>query len=232
MKIDRLTITHLTLLSALIFLLYSNSFNTAWHLDDGPNILHNHPILIKTISPESLWKSLFAKPFAEGTLYRPVANLTFALNYFIGNENPTGYHVTNLFIHICTAIFLYQSIILILNSTQVPLSTKTNRYRIAVISSLLWAINPIQTQAITYIVQRMASMAGMFFIGSIFLYLKAASSKFFDKQNSLSVFMFTVLSPCSRLQRECYNLSSQLSWRLNIFFSLHRTKNFQKFFSG
>jgi tetratricopeptide (TPR) repeat protein len=48
-----------------------------------------------------------------------------------------------------------------------------NEYTIAFLSAILWAVNPIQTQAITYIVQRMASIAAMFYIIGIYLYLKA-----------------------------------------------------------
>jgi len=51
-----------------------------------------------------------------------------------------------------------------------------NSYFIALLATVLWAINPIQTQAITYIVQRMASMAGMFYIMSMYFYLKGRTS--------------------------------------------------------
>ena len=44
---------------------------------------------------------------------------------------------------------------------------------IALLSTVLWAINPVQIQAITYIVQRMASMAAMFYVMGIYCFLKA-----------------------------------------------------------
>jgi Tfp pilus assembly protein PilF len=46
-------------------------------------------------------------------------------------------------------------------------------YSVAILATLLWAINPVQTQAVTFIVQRMTSLAGMFYIMSMYFYVKA-----------------------------------------------------------
>ena len=167
---------HLILLyfSILLPLCYSNTFYSPWLLDDPPNITENYPLLINNLLPETLWSTFFAKPFAEGQLYRPVPNLSFALNWYFGQENPFGYHLVNLAIHILTAFFLLKTILLLLqHSFSQRLKTDRDILFIAVFSAILWAINPIQTQAVTYIVQRMASMAAMFFIFATYTYVRA-----------------------------------------------------------
>ena len=91
----------------LLFLCYANTLHVPWVLDDPPNITENYPLHITNLLPETLRQTLFAKPFAPGTLERPVAYLSFALNWFVGQDNPFGYHLVNLCIHILTAFFLF-----------------------------------------------------------------------------------------------------------------------------
>ena len=161
------------LIAIILFLCYSNTLNSPWHLDDPPNISHNAPLRIDNLMPKTLWQTLHAKPFAPGVLYRPVANLSFALNWYFGQDNPLGYHIINLLIHILAGLILFQTILLLF---QTPTLRKTYSLKdalfIAALSATLWAVNPVQTQAVTYIVQRMASLAAMFYIWAIFWYLK------------------------------------------------------------
>ena len=159
-------------LLTIIFLIYSGSFNTPWVLDDPPNITQNTRLRIDNLMPETLWQTLHAKPFAPGSLYRPVANLSFALNWYIGQDNPFGYHVVNLVIHILASIFLLQTIILLFRTPALEKYSPQDAFFIAMLATVLWSINPIQTQAVTYIVQRMASLAAMFYIWAMYWYLR------------------------------------------------------------
>ncbi len=166
----------------IISTIYSNSLSTPWQLDDPPNITNNLPLFIDNLMPETLWQTLHAKPFAPGALYRPVTNFTFALNWYIGQDNPLGYHIVNIFIHILTSLLLYQTIFLLFKSPILKKYSRQDAYNIALLTTALWAINPIQTQAVTYIVQRMASLAAMFYIWAIFWYLHARLSKTASKR--------------------------------------------------
>lgn len=165
------------LIALTVFLCYCNTLNVPWQLDDLPNIANNAPLRIDNLMPETLWQTLHAKPFAPGTLYRPAANLSFALNWYVGQDNTFGYHVVNLLIHILTALLLYQTMFLLFQTPNLGKYSGKDAYFIALLSSVLWAINPIQIQAVTYIVQRMASMAAMFYIWALFWYIKFRLSK-------------------------------------------------------
>jgi len=91
----------------------------------------------------------------------------------LGELNVSGYHLVNISIHLITAVFLFLFIYHTLNLPLLRDRFAKKAYFIALLSTALWAINPVQGQAVTYIVQRMASMAGMFYIITMYLYLKA-----------------------------------------------------------
>jgi len=74
------------------------------------------------------------------------------------------------------AIFLFLFIYTTLNLPLLKARYSIHSYFIALLSTTLWVVNPIQTQAVTYIVQRMASMAGMFYIISLYLYGKSRTA--------------------------------------------------------
>jgi hypothetical protein len=135
---------------------------SGWQLDDITNIVNNEGLHLDAMSLEGIKKAFFSDPGRPGGLYRPVACVTFALNYHLGGLDVFGYHAVNLAIHIVASIFLY---LLIYHTLCLPsLSEKYARraYSIALLSAVLWAIHPIQVQSVTYIVQRMTSLAGMF----------------------------------------------------------------------
>ena len=84
---------------------------------------------------------------------RPVAMLSFAFNWYVGSDNVVGYHIVNLSIHLLTAFFLYLTIFNLLNAPNLKSIYQKSACFIALLAAVLWAIHPIQTQAVTYIVQ-------------------------------------------------------------------------------
>ena len=169
----RLFFPYITLL-ILIFAVYSNTFTAPWFFDDLPNIVNNPPLHIDNLMPDTLWRTFFAKPFQSGSLYRPVACLSLALNWFIGQDHTVGYHIVNTIVHWLTAIILYLTIVQLFCSPALKNSQPPEGvYFIALLAAGLWAVNPVQTQAVTYIVQRMASLAGMFYVASLYSYVCA-----------------------------------------------------------
>jgi len=162
------------LLVGLIFLIYGNTFSAAWHLDDHPNITRNNRLHLTDLSYDAVLGSLFASPETHkaGKLYRPVASVTFALNWYFGREHVAGYHLVNISIHLLTAFFLYLTAMVLLATPNLKRKYEGQENGIALLAAVLWAVNPIQTQAVTYIVQRMTSMAAMFYLLGIYFYVK------------------------------------------------------------
>lgn len=162
----------LFLLATIISIVYSNTIDSDWQLDDKANIVHNQGVHINELSLESIWKASFSKAFHYN--YRPLPNLSFGFNWYFGGSNPKGYHIINIAIHVLSSFFLF---FLILNLFKSPnLKDKydsQDTFFVSLLSAILWALNPIQTQAVTYIVQRMTSMSAMFYVISILSYVMA-----------------------------------------------------------
>ncbi len=163
------------LLVVLTFIIYGNTLNSSWHLDDYDNITENSKLHMENLQLTSIVQSFFAKPHSNienPKLYRPVACLTFAFNWYFGKDNVLGYHLVNISIHIMTAFFLFLFILNIFDAPVLKKQTYGDKYFVALLASSLWVIHPIQVQAVTYIVQRMASLATMFYILGLYFYLK------------------------------------------------------------
>ncbi len=165
------------LLGLLVLVCYGNTFNAYWHLDDFHNINNNPAIHAEDLFPESIYNAAFGTEASGMLFFRPVSYLSFALNWYFGKTDVTGYHIVNITIHILTAIFLYITILALFDSPNLEGKYRGSEHFIALLAASLWAVNPIQIQAVTYIVQRMASMAAMFYIFGIYLYIKARTSR-------------------------------------------------------
>ena len=157
--------------------IYANSFQCGWHLDDFPSIIDNTNVHPASLSLKNIVKTFYVKKFEHKGVIRPLSYLTFALNYHFGGTSVLGYHIVNFAIHYFAGIFLF---VFIYNALRLPiLNARYHKtaYAIALVSLFFWATNPIQVSAVTYIVQRMASMAGMFYIMAMYFYLKARIAK-------------------------------------------------------
>jgi Tfp pilus assembly protein PilF len=155
-------------LGLLVLILYSNTYQASWHFDDAPNIRDRDSMHLTELT----WNQIRGTFYNEsGHLYRPVASLSLAINYYFSKENVFGYHIVNILIHFVTAVFLFLFVHQTLRLPRLREKYGKHAYFIALLSYVLWATNPIQTQAVTYIVQRMASMAGMFYIMSMTFYI-------------------------------------------------------------
>jgi Tfp pilus assembly protein PilF len=159
------------LLSALCLLVYGNSFDASWHLDDYSNITQNPSVHITEWGWESLLKPIQAG-LKDGRLDRPVASLTFALNWLFGQDSPAGYHLVNLALHILTGWLLFLTVCALYRTPRMRGASASDIPFICLLGTVFWAVNPVQTQAVTYIVQRMALLAAVFSILGLLAYVR------------------------------------------------------------
>jgi len=152
-----------------VFIIYSNSFDCGWHFDDLTNILNNSKIKIASFDFKSIWTCIQANPVNQ-SIRRPISFLSFGLNWRMGGDNVFGYHLFNVLIHIFNSILLYKIGVALLEINNSD-NSKMN-HMVAALSATLWAIHPIQIQAVTYIVQRMASLSAMFYLLSLLMFLE------------------------------------------------------------
>ena len=110
-----------------------------------------------------------------GVLYpsRPIGFLSFALNYHFHGLDVWGYHLVNLAIHIVNAVLVWWLVMLTM-ATPVMRGQPISRHKgaMALFTALLFVSHPLATQSVTYIVQRLASLATLFYLLSLALYVK------------------------------------------------------------
>jgi len=163
-------------LALICGLVYGNTFDASWHLDDQPNIVNNTYLHLDALELQKLVNTFYTDHHnpeqLNDRLYRPVACLSFALNWYIGQDNVFGYHIVNLAIHVLTAFWLYLFVLALFETPRLKGSAAGSPVWIAILASILWAIHPIQTQAVTYIVQRMAQLAAFFYLLGMIAYIR------------------------------------------------------------
>ena len=172
----QLPLRHLIAIGLIVgvaLLAYSNTFHVPFHFDDRPNITQNPNVQIKVFSWDRI-ERLIKYTYKESI--RVFSYFTFALNYYFGGFNVFGYHLVNFLIHIASGIFLYAFLLLTFNLPSLKEKYGSISYKVALFTSLIFIAHPIQTQSVTYIVQRMASMAGMFYLLCLVLYIKGRLS--------------------------------------------------------
>jgi len=150
---------------------YSGTLDHSFHADDRDNITNNSFIQISNLSV-----SEFKRAIKESVNdKRPVANISFALNYYFDGLEVRGYHVVNIIIHLLAGIMLYY---FVKKTLSIPLVRDKlgEAGFIPFFTALIWMVHPLHTQSVTYIIQRMNSMAVMFFIMAMLFYVKARLS--------------------------------------------------------
>jgi len=207
------------LLVVLVVIVYGNTFHASWHLDDRTNILDNANVHVSSLSVDD-WSRSVVRPFKYqenasiglSGLYRPVAMLTFAFNWFLGGADVFGYHLVNISLHCATTILLFFTCVSLLSTPAAHVRYQENKYFIAFLATTLWALHPIQTQAVTYIVQRMAVLAGLFYLSGILFYVKGRMAQAFGKR--LRFFSMGVLSFLLAMGSKQNAITLPLAWLL------------------
>jgi tetratricopeptide (TPR) repeat protein len=150
---------------------YANSFHGSFVFDDIPSIVEN-----QSIRHLGSAQVLAAPPEAITTTGRPVVNLSLAINYAIAGLAVEGYHAVNLIIHILAALALFGLVrrTLLLPKLSAQFGAAATGLALAV--ALLWAVHPLQTESVTYIVQRAESIVGLFYFLTIYCLLRGATT--------------------------------------------------------
>lgn len=164
-----LSLTHQGILCLFVVLSYYPSLSVPFVFDDLANIVTN-----PAVHPES-FKKLYLAFFSEIGSSRPLAMFSFAVNFLVGGLDVFGYHLVNIAIHLCNGLLLYHLIIqlgwLWQDRSEHLEITSVQLQRAAFWSALLWALNPVQTQAVTYVVQRMTAMATLFYLAALLFFV-------------------------------------------------------------
>lgn len=134
-------------------IVYINSFGGQFLFDD----------ILQIVEGDYVHTIAFPFVFLENTR-RPFLYLTLAMNYAWGGLNPWGYHLVNVLGHIAASFLLFGCVYRTCRLKNQSTALHADAAMIAFSTALLWSVHPVHTQAVTYIIQRAESLAGMFYL--------------------------------------------------------------------
>jgi len=156
-------------LSAAICAAYANSLHGAFVWDDIPSIVEN-PLIER-------FSTALRQPTAVNTTSgRPLVALSLAANYAIGRRSPVGFHVGNVLIHLAAALALFGLVRRLFLLPQWKGHYSAHATVLALAAAGIWALHPLQTQAVAYVIQRAESLMGLCYFLTLYCFLRAETS--------------------------------------------------------
>jgi len=146
---------------------YGGSFSGPFVFDDLDSIVANPTI-------RHLWPlgRVLAPPSAAGQTVggRPLLNLSFAINYAFAGTRVAGYHAANLLIHILAGLVLFGIARKTLGRLGEIAAARAGWLGFAI--ALLWTVHPLQTESVTYVVQRAESLMGLLYLLTLYFFIR------------------------------------------------------------
>ncbi len=156
------TILAATILVLAGLLVYANSFAGTFVYDDHCNIVNY---------PHNFWPGLW------GFIRKPLWRSSVELNYTLGGLDARGYHSVNLTIHLLAALTLFGIARRTMLSRRVRQRLGEAGTPLAAAIALIWLVHPLQTESVTYIVQRRESMMGLFYLLTLYCLIRSSSAR-------------------------------------------------------
>jgi tetratricopeptide (TPR) repeat protein len=150
---------------------YHNSFQGPFIFDDEASILENRTI-------RHLWPigEALSPPRWSGITGRPIINLSLAVNYAVGGTRVWGYHALNLVVHILAGLTLFGIVRRTLLQPRLRERFGAAANGLALTMAVLWTVHPLQTEAVTFLSQRCESMMGLFYLLTLYGFIRGADS--------------------------------------------------------
>ena len=146
---------------------YANSLRNPFIFDDEVALTQNPSI-------RQLWPlGAVLNPPPTSTLGgRPIANLSFALNYALGGDSPWGYHAVNLTLHVLAALLFFG--VVRRSVGQIPASLGGEAVPLALTAAMLWALHPLATGTVSYVSQRTELLMAVFYLLTLYGFIRGA----------------------------------------------------------
>lgn len=213
----RFTVTTVALgIAILLAAVYWPGLPGDFFFDDGPNLLMAPGLRLDALTWDALqlaWGS-----GAAGPLGRPVAMLTFALNYYGQGFDPFAFKLTNLVIHALCGVLIYAVAQQLLKTASFAgQGNQQASMRAAVVVAAFWLLHPIQLLAVLYVVQRMTSLSALFLLAAFYLHIRGRCGRGWRAPVALAA-AWLVLWPLSLFSKETGALFPVfvLAWELLI----------------
>jgi tetratricopeptide (TPR) repeat protein len=151
-----------------VFIVYGRAIDAPFIFDDLPGIVKN-PSIVRLWPPigDSTHRGPLNAPPLVATARRPLPNLTLALNYRFGGLRPEGYHVFNLVMHALSAAMLAALVRRTLRLPYFAGAWDDAAWPLSVAVALVWAVHPLDTEAVAYVTQRTELLVALFYLTTL-----------------------------------------------------------------
>ncbi len=159
-------------LALAVAIAYGNTFQGEFIFDDSDSIEKNPSVHKLWPLTQVLWPGVGGRT-VDG---RPLLNASLAVNYAISGLNVWSYHALNVLIHAAATLVLFGLLrrTLLLPALRGKLASEATGLSLAI--ALLWGLHPLNTQAVTYVVQRAESMAGLLYLTTLYCVARGEAS--------------------------------------------------------
>jgi tetratricopeptide (TPR) repeat protein len=141
-----------------------------------PFILDDIPAIKGNPSVKHLWGAL-SPPQRLPVSGRPLLNLSYGINYALGGYGVRGYHAFNVAVHALCALAVFGIVRRTLAKPGIAGRFGAGGLTTALLAAALWAVHPLGTEAVTYVSQRAESLMGLFYLGTLYLFVRAGDSR-------------------------------------------------------
>lgn len=105
---------------------------------------------------------------------RPAGFLSFALNHAVTGMRPAGFRAVNIVIHLATGLLLMGLVSRVLRLPGIPAHVARYADPLAFAAALVFVVHPLNTGAVTYVIQRFESLSACFFVLALYALLRSA----------------------------------------------------------
>jgi tetratricopeptide (TPR) repeat protein len=156
-------------LVAVVWAIYGRALGAPFIYDD-PTCIADNPSIVRLWPPwgDADHPGPLNPPKDRPTAGRPLVNLTLALNYHFGGLDPVGYHAFNLAVHCLAALCLGLIVQLALQLDYFEGRFAKASGPLALLTALLWAVHPLNTETVVYVTQRTELMFGLFYLVTLY----------------------------------------------------------------
>lgn len=210
----KVPVLHLLLLVLLTAFVFGNTFFNSFVYDDKVFVVNN-PLIKSLRNFSSFFVS--AKSYSgerNFSIYRPLAALSFAIDYYFWGQNPFGFHLTNIFWHGLNVILVYLLGYLIIKERLA-----------ALLMAALFAIHPVQAETVSWIASRSNLLAICFSLSAFIFYISSQSHLKFNNYYLSSLFFYLL----SLLAKETAVILIPLLWVYDYLFQKETDKKLRKY---
>jgi Flp pilus assembly protein TadD len=143
-------------------------WDDAYYIAENPVVKSPGLMLAPGNLPHREWMNLVRT--------RPMAYLTFAANYAVHGLSVEGYHAVNIAVHAGVSVLVFALGLLLMRSPGVGME-RAGSAGLAFGAAAVYATHPMQTEAVTYLFQRVAALGAFWYLTAAVGYLIAADAR-------------------------------------------------------